>query len=85
MSNATMPERWDIGPYERYMVQRDGGDYVKAEDVEPLVAEITRLRARVEELEKVRAAAQALDGYAFDWVHWYEKFATLRAALEAKP
>jgi hypothetical protein len=48
--------------------------------------EITRLRARVEELEKVRAAAQALDGYGFGWLHWDEKFETLRAALkEAKP
>jgi hypothetical protein len=48
--------------------------------------EISRLRARVEELEKVRAAAQALDGYGFGWLDWEEKFETLRAALkEAKP
>jgi uncharacterized small protein (DUF1192 family) len=48
--------------------------------------EIERLRARVEVLEKVRAAAQALDGYGFGWLHWDEKFETLRAALkEAKP
>ncbi|NBW32210.1 MAG: hypothetical protein EBR48_06185 [bacterium] len=52
MSEAKMPERWDIGPYERYMVQSDGGDYVKTKDVEPLVAEIARLRARVAELER---------------------------------
>ncbi len=45
-----------------------------------------RLRARVEVLERVRAAAQALDGYGFGWVHWDEKFEALRAALkEAKP
>jgi hypothetical protein len=45
-----------------------------------------RLRARVEVLERVRAAAQALDGYGFGWLRWEEKFETLRAALkEAKP
>jgi len=49
-------------------------------------AEITRLRARVEVLETVREAAQALDGYGFGWLHWDEKFEALRAALrEAKP
>jgi hypothetical protein len=55
-------------------------------DVEPLLAEITRLRDRVEKLEKVREAAQALDGYGFGWLHWDELYETLRAALrEAKP
>jgi hypothetical protein len=45
MSDAKMPKRWSVGNYDGYMVERDGGDYVEAEDVEPLVAEITRLRA----------------------------------------
>jgi polyhydroxyalkanoate synthesis regulator phasin len=48
--------------------------------------EEARLLARVEVLERVRAAAQALDGYGFGWVHWDEMFETLRVALkEAKP
>ena len=52
MSDAKMPKRWSVGNYDGYMVERDGGDYVEAEDVEPLVAEIARLRARVEVLER---------------------------------
>ena len=51
MSDDKLPQRWDIGPFERYMVPGEGGDYVEAKDVEPLVAEIERLRARVAELE----------------------------------
>jgi hypothetical protein len=45
MSDDMMPKRWSVGNYDGYMVERDGGDYVEAEDVEPLAAEITRLRA----------------------------------------
>lgn len=54
-------------------------------------AEIERLRARVEVLETIRAAAQALIDYedsdTYDpagkgWEYWEEN---LRAALEAKP
>jgi hypothetical protein len=30
----------------------------------------------------MRAAAQALDGYGFGWLHWEEKFEALRAALK---
>jgi hypothetical protein len=45
MSEDMMPKRWSIGNYDGYMVERDGGDYVEAEDVEPLLAEIERLRA----------------------------------------
>jgi hypothetical protein len=45
MSETKMPKRWSVGNYDGYMVERDGGDYFEAEDVEPLVAEITRLRA----------------------------------------
>ena len=52
MSDAKLPQRWDlVGEYDSYMSQIEEGDYVKFEDVEPLVAEITRLRARVEVLE----------------------------------
>lgn len=54
--------------------------------VEEAIVEIERLRSRVEKLEKVRAAAQDLEGYGFGWLHWEEKFETLRSALrEAKP
>jgi|688.fasta_scaffold863738_2 hypothetical protein len=48
MSEDMMPKRWSAD-YDGYMVERDEGDYVEAEDVEPLVAEIERLRAEVEE------------------------------------
>jgi hypothetical protein len=51
MSDVKMPDRWAIGPYDGYMVPLEGGDYVEAKDVEPLIAEIERLRARVAVLE----------------------------------
>ena len=51
MSEDMMPKRWSIGNYDGYMVERDGGDYVEAEDVEPLVAEIERLRAERDALK----------------------------------
>ena len=50
-----------------------------------MAQEIERLRSRVEVLETVREAAQALDGYGFGWLHWEEKFEALRAALKAAP
>ncbi|NBS69371.1 hypothetical protein EBT31_10735 [bacterium] len=51
-----------------------------------MAQEIERLRARVEVLEKVREAAQALEGYGFGWLHWDELYEVVRAALkEAKP
>jgi len=58
MTKANMPQRFEL-VRENYgfMAEYESGDYVLAEDVEPLVAEIDRLRARVEVLEKVRAAA----------------------------
>lgn len=116
MSDAKLPQRWDlVGEYDSYMSPIEEGDYVKVEDVEPLVAEITRLRAeveeqarllgmsgereakllaRVEKLEKVRAAARFLinedagvDDPAEDgWWEWEKNCEALRAALkEAKP
>jgi hypothetical protein len=65
MSEDMMPKRWSVGNYDGYMVEWNGGDYVEAEDVEPLLAEITRLRARVEVLEKVREAAEGV-AYGYD-------------------
>ena len=50
MREDMMPKRWSVGNYDGYMVERDGGDYVEAEDVEPLVAEITRLRAGLQRI-----------------------------------
>ena len=51
MSETKMPERWDlVGEYDSYMSPIEEGDWVKAEDVEPLVAEITRLRAGLQRI-----------------------------------
>ena len=48
-----MPQRWDFaGDYDDYLVPLEEGDYVKVEDVSPLVDEINRLRARVQVLER---------------------------------
>jgi hypothetical protein len=56
MTEATtvqMPQRWDFaGDYDDYLVPLEEGDYVKVEDVSPLVDEINRLRARVQVLER---------------------------------
>jgi hypothetical protein len=56
MTDATtvqMPQRWDFaGDYDDYLVPLEEGDYVKVEDVSPLVDEINRLRARVQVLER---------------------------------
>ena len=51
MSDIKMPQRW-FRVYDTGWVKDCAGEWVKAEDVEPLVAEITRLRARVEVLER---------------------------------
>jgi len=51
MSDIKMPQRWDFaGDYDDYLVPFEEGDWVKAEDVEPLVAEITRLRAGLQRI-----------------------------------
>ena len=68
MTDATtvqMPQRWDLAcDYDGYIgllveVPVEEGDYVKVEDVNPLVDEINRLRARVEVLERVLHGAVA--------------------------
>ncbi len=65
-------------------------DNQKAHDIATTVAwmraEIERLRARVEVLERIRAAADNLFTYDSGWSHWEKKYRELRAALkEAKP
>jgi hypothetical protein len=61
MTDATpvqMPQRWDLAcDYDGYIgllveVPVEEGDYVKVEDVNPLVDEINRLRAHVQVLER---------------------------------
>jgi len=52
-TTVQMPQRWDLaGDYDGYMVPMEEGDYVMVEDVNPLVDEINRLRARVQVLER---------------------------------
>jgi hypothetical protein len=53
MSDAKMPQRYDlVGEYDSYMSPIEEGDYVRVEDVQPLLADIERLRARVEALKE---------------------------------
>ena len=53
MSDAKLPQRYDlVGEYDSYMSPVEEGDYVRVEDVQPLLAEIERLNARVAALEK---------------------------------
>jgi hypothetical protein len=58
MSDIKMPQRW-FRVYDTGWVKDCAGEWVKSEDVEPLVDEITRLRARVEVLERVLHGAKA--------------------------
>ena len=45
MSDAKMPQRYDlVGEYDSYMSPIEEGDYVRVEDVQPLLADIERLR-----------------------------------------
>jgi len=60
------PQRWSIGNYDGYMVESDGGDYVEVEAVEPLIAEINRLRAEVERLQTINSQASKIIQVATD-------------------
>ncbi len=96
MSKDMMPKRWSVGNYDGYMVEMDGGDYVEAEDVEPLVAEIERLRA--DRRERIATACLAgilanssceissatFTGCAFDAVMFADALIA-RLDKEAKP
>jgi len=62
MSDIKMPKRWSAD-YDGYMVERDEGDYVEAEDVKPLLAEIARLREQLHlaNIDAIGAHAEAND------------------------
>ena len=52
MIDIKMPQRWDFfGGYDSYIERIEDGDFVRVEDVEPLLAEIERLRDALAELE----------------------------------
>ncbi len=54
MSEAKMPQRYAIEPWSSDRVfydPTDDGGWVDADDVEPLVAEINRLRAEIAALK----------------------------------
>jgi hypothetical protein len=81
---AEIRERHELGDRWRY-----GPSLIcpqSHEDRAFLLAEIERLRARVEVLERIRAAADNLFTYDSGWSHWEKKYRALRAALkEDKP
>lgn len=50
MSDAKMPQRYDlVGEYDSYMSPIEEGDYVRVEDVQPLLA--AQYERRAQELE----------------------------------
>jgi hypothetical protein len=49
MSDIKMPQRW-FRVYDTGWVKDCAGEWVKSEDVEPLVDEITRLRAGLQRI-----------------------------------
>ena len=60
MTDATpvqMPQAWklDIDIYESRMLRSEYGDWIEIGDVEPLVAEINRLRAEIAALKAAKA------------------------------
>ena len=64
MSEAKMPERWDlVGEYDLHMAPVEDGDWIKVEDVKPLLAEITRLREQLHlaNIDAIGAHAEAND------------------------
>jgi hypothetical protein len=72
---------------ERLLTENTMYSYYDSPEIQLDAArEITRLRARVEVLERIRAAADDLFAYDSGWSHWEQKYRALRAALkEAKP
>lgn len=83
MSEIKMPQRWDFaGDYTDYLVPLEEGDYVKVEDVKPLVDEITRLRARVGELTDALIDAR-FNGLIY-WSPMTERGAVERAKMMAR-
>jgi hypothetical protein len=71
---------------ERLLTENTMYSYYDSPEIQLDAArEITRLRARVEVLERIRAAADDFFAYERSW-YWGEKFKALLAALkEAKP
>ncbi len=68
-----MPERWDlVGEYDGYMSPIEEGDYVKVEDVEPLVAEINRLRAQVAKARAIVEYMNEDDPVSVAWSDLYD-------------
>jgi hypothetical protein len=61
MTDATpvqMPQRYDlVGEYDSYIDEVANGDYVRVEDVQPLLAEIASLR---DKLAQARNLADAM-------------------------
>jgi hypothetical protein len=82
MSEAKMPERWEM-PLSCDYRPAANGDWVRAEDVEPLLAEITRLRARVDALRWPLAVFIHAHASGSNVPPHIE--AAARTALEAKP
>ena len=77
-----MPQRWEM-PLSCDYRPAANGDWVRAEDVEPLLAEITRLRARVDVLRWPLAVFIHAHASGSNVPPHIE--AAARAALEAKP
>ena len=86
MSDIKMPQRW-FRVYDTGWVKDCAGEWVKAEDAEPLVAEIERLRARVEVLERAcRLIEGDPDPHAVaECIGCYRHSRLAYHALEAKP
>ena len=83
MSNAKLPQRWDlVGEYDSYMSPIEEGDYVKVEDVEPLVAEIARLRAENNHLRRVNMGRPSAELHEAALEELHAEITRLRARVE---
>lgn len=84
MSDAKMPQRWDlVEEYDSYMSPIEEGDWVKAEDVKPLVAEITRLRAENNHLRRVNMGKPSAELHEAALEELHAEIERLRAERDA--
>ena len=87
VDEVKMPQRWEM-PLSCDYRYAANGDWVRVEDVEPMVDEIARLRTRVSELESVLMLLCDRNYGLPSPLHigeWSKAICAAKLLLEAKP